>query len=289
MNTGAVETRRSNTARAVPEFIEHTVSLSGGVLGYRECGSGTQAIVLLHGISSGSGSWAQCAMLMAPHARVIAWDAPGYGASTALDAPAPVATDYAARLHQLLAWLGIEGCLLVGHSLGALMAAAYSSLNDQRAEGFVLLSPALGYKAAGHAQADQVRRRRLGALSQLGIEGMAKNLPDRLLTATAGYTARQEVRRNALRLNKQGYTQAVELLCGDDIDRYRLPQNRCRVYCGEHDIVTTPQQSAAYAQRHGFPFALIPGAGHACYIERPDIVAERLLEAMTMQGARQIP
>ena len=284
MNTGAANPPLGDMS-AQASFVEHTVRVSDGVLGYRECGTGPHTIVLLHGISSGSGSWAACATLLSRHARVIAWDAPGYGLSTALNHSAPSAADYAVRIHELLAALDVERCLLVGHSLGALMACAYSGLIEHRAGGFILMSPALGYQGVRSAQADQVRDRRLTALKELGIEGMAQRLPDRLLSSQADAAARQVVIDNALRLRAEGYIQAVELLCGDDIDRYAPPKSRTLVYCGEHDIVTTPEQSAAYAQRHGLPFALVRGAGHACYVEQANEVAKILLDALRMLDA----
>src|SRR5690606_23659978 len=97
-------------------FSEATVPVPEGLAGYRELGSGDRAIVLLHGISSGAGSWSECAAALARHTRVVAWDAPGYGASTALQSATPTASEYAARLHQLLEALKIRRCLLVGHS-----------------------------------------------------------------------------------------------------------------------------------------------------------------------------
>lgn len=280
MTRGIAQPLVPGSAPAASAFTERTVRVSDGVQGYRECGSGPQAIVLLHGISSGSGSWSECAAMLGEHARVIAWDAPGYGASTPLAPSAPTAPEYAGRIHGLLEALDIERCLLVGHSLGALMAAAYSGLAARRAAGFLLISPALGYQGARSDQAAKVRSKRLSALHELGIEGMANKLPDRLLTAQANEAVRDTVRGNALRLRRQGYTQAVELLCGGDIDCYSPPADQTWVYCGDHDIVTTPEQSAEYAQRHGFLFALIPDAGHACYVEQPNKVAKIILDAL---------
>lgn len=279
MTHGIAQSSTPGTPADIPAFAEQTTRVAQGLIGYRECGAGPDVIVLLHGISSGSASWSECAALLGRHARVIAWDAPGYGASTPLDSDAPTAPQYAARIHELLQALQVEQCLLVGHSLGALMAAAYSSVPQQRVREFILMSPALGYGAQAGRSA-QVREKRLAALSDLGIEGMARNLPDRLLSAQAGDAARETVKRNALRLHSEGYKQAVELLCTDDIDRYSLPAGATRVYCGEHDIVTTPQQSGDYAQRHGFPFALIKGAGHACYVEQPEEVASYVLNTL---------
>ncbi|MBC2769398.1 alpha/beta fold hydrolase [Pusillimonas minor] len=260
------------TAVAEHAFTARRVRTRVGDVAIRECGHGPDTIVLLHGISSGAGSWAQCAGLLADCARVIAWDAPGYGESDPLPQARPVATDYAARLDALLDALGISDCVLVGHSLGALMAAGYSSLPTARAHAYVVFSPALGY--GGSPRADQVRQGRLANLDQLGIAGMAKALPSRLLSEAAGDAQRAAVTANALRLNEAGYRQAVELLCGDDINRYDgFTPESCSVYCGDKDIVTTPAQSAAYAQRHGLPFELVAGAGHACYIEQPAQVA----------------
>ncbi len=284
MAEGIVQSPAPGASSAAPGFAENTVRIGEGVLGYREGGSGRRAVVLLHGISSGSASWSDCAAVLGRHARIIAWDAPGYGASTPLPQAVPTAVHYAQRLHALLEALQVDQCLLVGHSLGALMAAAYSSLPTQRAAAFVLMSPAIGYGARPE-HARQVREKRLAALHELGIQGMAQKLPDRLLSGQAGEHAREAVRHNALRLRPEGYAQAVELLCGDDIDRYAPPAGACRVYCGDHDIVTTPEQSGQYAQRHGFPFALIAGAGHACYVEQPDETARTILDALALPSA----
>lgn len=285
MTRDTAQSSTPGTSAHKPVFAEQTVRIADGVIGYRECGTGPDVVVLLHGISSGSGSWSECAALLGGQARVVAWDAPGYGASTPLASDAPSAPQYAARIHELLQALQIEQCLLLGHSLGALMAAAYGSVPKHRARGFVLMSPALGYGSRSGLSV-QMREKRLAALDDLGVEGIARNLPDRLLSTQAGDVARETVRRNALRLHPQGYRQAVELLCGDDIDRYELPVDATRVYCGEHDIVTTPQQSMEYAQRHGFPFALIEGAGHACYVEQPQRVASYVLKTLGHHAGR---
>lgn len=256
------------------------VETARGVVSVRDFGEGPNIFVLLHGISSGSGSWLHCARYLADHGRVIAWDAPGYGDSAPLSVPVPSAIDYAASLAALVDALDLEAFLLVGHSLGALMAAGYSRLPQARAFGYALFSPALGY--GGTEKATDVRKGRLDALEQKGIEGIAAALPARLLSANALPAQRQAVTQNALRLHADGYLQAVELLCGDDINRYcGLTASNTRVYCGDADVVTTPVQSQAYAQQHGMPFDLVHAAGHACYIEQPVQVAGIIVSAFS--------
>ena len=146
-------------------FAQRVAQVDGARVAYR-CGGGSgPVVVLLHGISSGAASWLPCASLLAAHARVIAWDAPGYGDSSPLAQARPLAADYARRLEGLLAVLGVQPALLVGHSLGALMAAAYAASARKLPARLLLLSVAQGYGAAGkEAQASEVARLRLEAL-----------------------------------------------------------------------------------------------------------------------------
>ena len=256
------------------------VDAQGTRVSCRVGGAHGPVIVLLHGISSGAASWLPCASLLAAGARVIAWDAPGYGDSTPLPMPAPTARDYAARLEQLLAALQVRPDLIVGHSLGALMAAGYAAqaAPDMQPASFLLLSPALGHGAPGNeAKSREVSAQRLEALDTLGVDGLAQRGPTRLLSPAATPDAQAWVRWNMRRLHPDGYRQAVALLCGDDIDEYLADASRpVDVGCGAQDVVTTPAASSALAGRCQFPFHLIADAGHACYIEQPRAVAQRI-------------
>ena len=70
---------------------------------WQESGTGP-ALVLLHGISSGSASWHK--QLNDPRlqrcCRILAWDAPGYGGSAPLAAEKPTAACYAGALARML-------------------------------------------------------------------------------------------------------------------------------------------------------------------------------------------
>jgi len=286
MNRAATAASENAGVGLEPVFEEHRLQAGHGIISYRECGHGPQTVVLLHGISSGAASWSQCAGILGRHARVIAWNAPGYADSSPLPMPVPSALDYARQLAALLAGLNVESCLLVGHSLGALMAAAYGSATGHLASRIVLMSPALGYQSEEKKPlADSVRAKRFQALEQDGLEAIAKRLPDRLLTASASPAQRASVTQNALRLNPAGYRQAVEMLCSEDIERYVLDAGSAQVFCGDRDVVTTPEQSAAFAQRAGLPFALIENAGHACYVEQPAVVANLLSGLLARLGS----
>jgi pimeloyl-ACP methyl ester carboxylesterase len=246
----------------------------------RERGGGA-ALVCLHGIGSGAAAWFELAVALGGRARVLAWDAPGYGGSSALPSQ-PRAADYAARLHDWLDALAIDACVLVGHSLGALMAAA-AAHGDRaaRIRRLVLLSPALGYGAPGREAARaRVHAERLRTLEQLGIAGLAAQRSQRLLGPQADERARRWVRWNMARLNPDGYRQAVELLCAGDLLADLPPPMPVRVACGALDAVTPPESCEAAARRCGVALELLPGAGHAIHLEQPARVAALLAEVL---------
>ncbi|MEO7241365.1 MAG: alpha/beta hydrolase [Variovorax sp.] len=283
----------SEIARLDLLFPARPVALAGGAeIVVRECGAGgvqgrqgarKPVVVCLHGIGSGSGSWFEVAQRLGRQARVIAWDTPGYGASTPLPMTAPKASDYAERLGALLDALQIERCVLVGHSLGALIAGAAARADSPlalRIAQLVLISPARGYGAAKDAELRQrVRTGRLDSLARLGVAGMAIEAPARMLSELADTRARQWVQWNMARLNESGWVQAVELLCGADLLADLPPASTmppARVACGALDTVTPPAACAEVAARCGVVLESIADAGHACYVEQPQAVADWL-------------
>jgi len=272
----ALQEQQAALERDFPQWL---VTLpSGARVALRQCGKGAgPTIVLLHGIVSAAASWLHVARLLAHTHHVVAWDAPGYGHSTALPAPAPVASDYAEHLHDVLQTFGVERCTVVGHSLGALMACALALLHPERVDRVVLISPARGY-AGSPEEAARVKRQRLDALQAQGVSGIAARIDERLLSSAASQEARDWVRWNAARLHLQGYRQAVEMLCGSALAP--LPAGMpVEVHCGDMDVVTSPSQCAQLAQSRGVPYHPIPGAGHASPVEQPAYVAALLARA----------
>lgn len=268
-------------AQLAQDFALRSLTIAGARQAFRECGSGP-AIVLLHGIGSGSASWLEVAQVLGQSARVIAWDAPGYGESTPLRSIVPDASDYAERLLQLLDALGIERCVLVGHSLGAISATAFASgVHQQRISRLVLISPAQGY---GHpsreAQGQAVRKKRLCDLNELGIGQIAEQRSPYMLSVDASLQALAWVRWNMARLNPEGYRQAIELLCGDDLLRHAPLAMPCEVHCGAADGITSPESCLNLALALGASFNLIAQAGHASPIEQPHAVASCLAIAI---------
>lgn len=263
-------------------FPEQLVKLpQKAQVAWREAGDASSdfAVVLLHGISSGAASWLDVALQLGDKARVLAWDAPGYGVSTPLAQSAPADADYAQVLAQSLLVLGVRRCILVGHSLGALMAARLAvTAAPGLVEQLVLISPAGGYGAPAKAeQQAKVREGRLAALAEKGVAGLAAVIDQRLVSSEAPEAVRAWVRWNTARMQPQGYAQAVELLCGSDLAQARgrlgMP---VEVWVGEHDVVTTPAACKSWSELLGAHYGTLAAAGHASPVEQPMEVAHRL-------------
>lgn len=271
-------------ARLETRFPQRLMVLpSTAQVAVRECGNKRDAttIVLLHGISSGAASWLQTTERLAVHARVLAWDAPGYGESSSLAALAPTDADYANVLIELLDTMGIQRCVLVGHSLGALVACSTAAqLGTTRIDRVVLISPAGGYGAEAQASVrDQVRVERRHAMQSLGAAGLAARIDQRLLSTGATAEMRNWLRWNTARLRPSGYLQAVEMLCTSSLARHLDLAMPVEVHCGDADVVTTPAVCREWAARFGAPFGMIKHSGHASPIEQPAAVAELIARA----------
>jgi pimeloyl-ACP methyl ester carboxylesterase len=255
-------------------FPAQQVSLaSQRALSYREAASADSdalPLVLLHGIGSGAASWVQQFEVLGASRRVLAWDAPGYGASTPVAAESPVAGDYAMVLKQWLDALGIERCVLVGHSLGAIIAGAFAAACPQRVAGLLLLSPAGGYGAASAEVRETKRDQRLAMITELGPQGLAEKRSANMLSAHASDAARAWVRWNMSRVIPRGYAQATHLLANADLASDLARCTGCvNVAVGADDAITPPAACERLAQAARTPLQVVPHAGHAGYIEAP--------------------
>lgn len=257
-----------------------TVATRAGTVGYRCAGTGNDAalpVVMLHGIGSGAASWLAQLDATGLDAALYAWDAPGYGQTSNVADAEPHADAYADALEAWLDALGLDRVALVGHSLGAIMATRFASRSPQRVRGLFLCSPANGYGRADPQVRASKRDSRLAMLDKLGPAGMARERSDNLVAPDAADLPRAWVKWNMARVLPVGYRQATHLLSNGDVEgelaRYvSAAAGPVAVAVGAHDGITPPAACASIAKVAGVPLQIIEGAGHASYIETPDVL-----------------
>jgi len=239
-------------------------------------------VVLLHGIGSHAGSFTPLLAHLPPHWRIIAWNAPGYGASVPLSRDWPAAADYAAALDALLRALAVPRCVVLGHSLGALVAAAFAASHRPRVARLVLASPALGHGVPRGGALSPAAERRIADLQRLGPAAFAAaRAPGLVHRPEARPDLVAKVRAAMARVSLPGYAQAARMLASgrllDDAARLAVPTD---VIVGAEDRITPPE--GARRAHAALPPAMrralveLPGAGHAVYQQDPAGVARAL-------------
>src|SRR5690606_19083285 len=109
----------------------------------QDVGSGP-VVVLIHGVASSSITWTNVIPLLENQYRCIAIDLLGFGGS-----PMPPGAEYTLREHEAALARTIralklrEPFVLVGHSMGGLIAPRYAARHPSRVKGLVLVSPSI--------------------------------------------------------------------------------------------------------------------------------------------------
>lgn len=108
-------------------------------------------MVLLHGGSAHAHWWDFFAPAIAEHYRVVALDLRGHGDSEHPEPPAYGLENYVDDLGAFIEASSLQHVTLIGHSLGGMIATAYSAALPQRVHSLVVVDSSLKMTAAGAA------------------------------------------------------------------------------------------------------------------------------------------
>src|SRR5439155_27251740 len=155
----------------------------GHSVAYRQAGHGT-ALVLLHGFLCDSRCWRRQLADLSDQFRVIAWDAPGAGASS--DPPKPFTmADWANCLAAFLDALAIEQAHLLGLSWGGVLAQEFYRQHARRVRSLILADTYAGWKGSLPKSACQQRLDRCEGESRLPAQEFATRWVAEMFTDSA--------------------------------------------------------------------------------------------------------
>jgi pimeloyl-ACP methyl ester carboxylesterase len=130
----------------MPDDELNRIEVGGNLIAYREAGQGP-ALVLLHGFLCDSRCWRRQLAGLSDSFRVVAWDAPGAGASA--DPPEPfTTTDYAHSLASFLDTLKLDRAHMLGLSWGGILAQEFYRLYPDRLHTLILADTYAGWRGS---------------------------------------------------------------------------------------------------------------------------------------------
>ncbi|PUE12243.1 alpha/beta fold hydrolase [Limnohabitans sp. T6-20] len=230
------------------------------------------AVVFLHGIGGGRQGWApQQAHVAALGWRSLAWDMPGYGDSAMID---PYDFAHLARaLWQMLDAAHIQQAVLVGHSMGAMVALQAWTQAPERIRAMVL---AASSPAFGNSDGDFQKQFLAQRLAPLEAGKTMADIADRLIPSMVapGSTAPAlaHAREGMSSIAPDTYRAALHALVQFE-QRAALPTITVPVLClaAEHDRTAPPAVMERMAQKiPGARYACLAGAGHLLQYEQPE-------------------
>ena len=247
----------------------------GGRLAYREKGVGP-ALFLLHGMNGSSKSWAYLFQSLTTSFRVIAWDAPSFGASNTFG---DSIEDFNNAAKALMNNLEIKDAVLVGHSMGGLVALRLATDQDVLVSGLILSSTHLGFgQPKGQAliprYADRIERiNSRGVNIAYGIDRAKGSTPKGTSDTVIQFLAKIAMgsRMEGIR---DGGRMSQETDNADICSQVSVP---VLILSGEKDTVISNEMhvdlTAALPEAQQYVF---PNAGHASFVEYPDLFNEQV-------------
>jgi pimeloyl-ACP methyl ester carboxylesterase len=228
-------------------------------------------LVLLHGFLCDSRCWRTQLEGLSDRFRVVAWDAPGAGASS--DPPDPFTiTDWAQSLAQFLDIVGIEDAHVLGLSWGGVLAQEFYRLYPDRVQGLIFCDTYAGWKGSLPESACDMRLERCFLESSLPPEKFVSLWVPEFFTEGASPDLKEEMSEVVSDFHPLGFRlMAKSLADTDTTDLLPNVEVPTLVLWGDDD--RRSPMNIAEQLRDAIPnaeLAIIANAGHVSNMEQPE-------------------
>jgi 3-oxoadipate enol-lactonase len=252
-------------------------------------GQGDTAVLLLHGIGGGRSIWGESGSgtlgaLAAAGFLALSLDFPGYG-----DTPGPAGMDpFVAAVQAAIAHVAPRRVVLVGHSMGGMVAQELAARAPASVQGLVLAcTSAMFGKADGDWQRQFLAQRLAPLDAGLGMAGMADALLPGLVSPAAPAAARRIAREVMARVPEASYRAALAAIAGFDrraaLAALHMP---VLLLAAEHDRTAPPDLMQRMAARiAGSEYLCLADAGHIANVEQPAAFNAALLDFLQRRCA----
>ena len=264
------------TRRMTVEGIRTSV-LVGGV------GEPGEAVVFVHGNPDAGSDWMPLMTRVAPFARVIAPDLPGFGAADARPDRDYTIYSYARFLDGVVRAFDVQRVHLVAHDYGGPFAAAWAADHPDRVASVTFVNTGVLVDYRWHRMARLWRTPVVGELVMRAIRpGSARamlarenpGLPAHWVDTIVGHLMPEKTRRAVLRLYRSTRPEDMDQLAA----RLRQHDHDALVVFGDADAYIPAE--LAHRQVRVFPrvdIRILRGLGHWSWLEDTDAVADQIV------------
>ncbi|MGS0744039.1 alpha/beta fold hydrolase [Glaciimonas sp. GG7] len=261
------------------------INVAGSAMYYVDRGQGVP-VVLLHSYMANAMMWTPQIRALEAHCRVIVPDLWGHGFSASLPQGTADLTALAQHLLPLLDTLEAEKCIVIGQSVGGMLAGELALAFPQRIAATGLISTYLG------PEPEVSRLRFLSMLDEVEKSGVFT--PERIEELLLIFFASGD--NPVAEKLKISYRHLLATFdAGKVIDSIvpigRMTFNRrdllarlgeldpetTLIICGEHDTVRPPTESKNMARLIGCPYIEVPDAGHTPNLESAEYITQSLI------------
>lgn len=224
-------------------------------------GTGGLPVLFTHSFAGDVSHWNATLEHLKPRRRVVAFDFSGHGQSPGAVGSysiAELAKDVAEVAHSS----GLESFVLVGHSLGAAVAAEYAGSHAARVKALVLVDPPPAPGAIPPAQIQQMH----AAIAKDPFPVIEQFWNQQMLIDT-----RDEVKQKLLAGLRSLTRKAAGELTDASLDYdarpalLRYPGPKLAIVTARNDAPLSLHQAVP-----GFQHAIIRGTGHWIHLDKPD-------------------
>ncbi len=205
---------------------------------------------------------------------VLRFDKRGHGLSDCPPAPYSI-HDFSTDLLGLLDQLDLSQAIVVGISVGGMIALDFAACWPERVHSMILCdtAPVIGTVDYWNDRIDRLREN--------GMQSMAASILDRWFAPTYkenSPAAYQGYYNMLTRMPVEGYTGTCEAIRDADLtEAARTVKAPTLILCGKEDVSTPPSLVKGLIElMPNAGFQEIPGAGHSTCIEQPEAVAEQI-------------
>lgn len=245
--------------------------VNGIHINYREAGEGFP-VVFIHGYTGNSRNWALVAPALRESFRTISMDLRGHG----LSAKPTAAEDYtfekmADDVRELLAQLGVSECVLVGHSMGGMVAQKIALGHPDLVRALVLVDTSASPQDSSRTE---MRKRLLEIAERQGMHAAFEAQLEMDPAADEIRSNPEAVRiwrEQFLMTSREAYLYCAAAMAGREslLEDLRCVAVPTLIVCGEKDAPFMEPSRLMHEAIPGSELVIIPGAGHSPQFETP--------------------